>query len=150
MGYRCFRSNSALPLPDHKFVCTCGSLQCRNAAKHPLAKLAPRGLRDASTDETRVRQWWLAAPSANIGLVTGSVVVLDIDPQHGGAAALTALEERFGELPLTCRAFTGGGGEHIYFRAPDLVGYATAPASLGLVSMSAGRAVMWWHLRAST
>jgi hypothetical protein len=55
-GLPVFPLNSALQLHNDRFVCTCGSLQCRNAAKHPLAKLAPRGLRDASTDETRVRQ----------------------------------------------------------------------------------------------
>ena len=117
-GLPVFPLNSALSFQDGKFVCTCGTLQCRNPAKHPWARLAPRGLLDASTDETRVREWWLSAPNANIGLATGRVVVLDIDPLHGGNESLQALEARCGALPLTWRAFTGGGGEHIYFRAP--------------------------------
>jgi hypothetical protein len=117
-GLPVFPLNTALPLKDGRFVCSCGSLKCRNSAKHPLAKLAPRGLLDATTDPRRVSEWWLSAPSANIGLATGDVVVVDVDPHHGGDESLRDLEQRHGELPPTWRAFTGGG-MHIYFRAPS-------------------------------
>ncbi len=52
------------------------------------------------------------------GWLPGKVVVLDVDPGHGGNESLQAFEEKNGPLPLTWRVFTGGGGEHIYFRAP--------------------------------
>lgn len=54
---------------------------------------------------------------ANIGLATGSLIVLDIDPRHGGDESLIALEHEL--LPTTWRVLTGGGGEHVYFAAPD-------------------------------
>jgi hypothetical protein len=58
-------------------------------AKRPLGRLAPHGLRNASTDVDVVTSWWLAEPEANIGLRTGvHFDVLDVD----GPQALDALE----------------------------------------------------------
>ena len=99
-------------------VCTCGKIGCRDAGKHPMAKLAPRGLINATTTEPIVRAWFTAAPFANIGMATGKTVVLDVDPRHGGDASLDALEAEHGPLPATTRALTGGGGQHILFRTP--------------------------------
>jgi DNA-binding MarR family transcriptional regulator len=45
-------------------------------------------------------------------------VALDIDPRHGGAESLAALEREHGALPATVTVNTGGGGQHIYFRHP--------------------------------
>ena len=126
-----FPLHSALPFQDGKFVCTCGSLGCRNPAKHPVARLAPRGLLDASTDQTRIREWWLSTPNANIGLATGRLIVLDVDPRHGGDESLKQLQERTGPLPLTWRVLTGGGGQHIYFRAPTGVEVRNSAGRLG-------------------
>jgi hypothetical protein len=58
-------------------------------------------------------------PDANIGGATGAIVAVDVDPRHGGDAALSKLEARHGALPRTWRAITGSGGAHIYFRSPD-------------------------------
>ncbi|MCJ2084316.1 bifunctional DNA primase/polymerase [Methylobacterium sp. J-090] len=102
-----------------RLVCTCGKADCRDAGKHPMAKLAPRGLTNATNHEHIIRHWFTVAPFANIGLATGRVVVLDVDPRHGGDESLQALEAEHGPLPHTCRALTGGGGEHILFRPPD-------------------------------
>jgi hypothetical protein len=41
--------------------------------------------------------------------------VLDVDPHKGGSESLQHLEAVHGELPLTPRSLTGGGGEHVYF-----------------------------------
>lgn len=49
------------------------------------------------------------------------MVVLDIDPRHGGDDALAELEARHGKLPDTPRVLTGGGGSHIYFRHPGKI-----------------------------
>jgi len=65
-----------------------------------------------------VEHWWRSRPDANIGLATGRLVVLDIDPRHGGDYTLAELEQRHGKLPPTWRAGTGGGGAHLYFAAP--------------------------------
>lgn len=57
--------------------------------KRPAGRLAPHGLKDATTDAAVLTAWWAAEPTANIGLRTGeSFDVLDID----GPAALDALE----------------------------------------------------------
>lgn len=136
--------------------CTCGSRDCRDAAKHPWARFAPRGLQNATTAEHVVRNWWTAEPRANIGLATGRVAVLDIDPRHGGDESLLKIEDCHGPLPHTWRALTGGGGEHIYFLARGTVrnsagrigpgldmrgvgGYVVAPPSIHI----SGRRYAW-------
>ena len=71
--------------------------------------------------EAQVRGWFAQWPDANLSVITGMVsgiVVLDVDPGHGGAASLAAVEDRHGALPDTVEAETGGGGRHIYFRHP--------------------------------
>ncbi|MEM7244622.1 MAG: phage/plasmid primase, P4 family [Acidobacteriota bacterium] len=63
-----------------------------------------------------VRDWWSREPGAGVGIVTGKgLVVLDVDPRHGGNAALAALEGANGRLPDTLRVRTGSGGWHLYF-----------------------------------
>jgi hypothetical protein len=69
----------------------------------------------------RIEHWWGGWPNANIAIVTGSVVVLDVDPRHGGDAALAEIERKHGVLPATRRAHTGGGGMHLYFAPPPNV-----------------------------
>jgi len=76
------------------------------------------GKDDASTDLEEVRAWWARCPAANIGVRPPlGVVVLDVDPRHGGASALLALTRQHGGLPSTWTAATGGGGLHIWLRA---------------------------------
>lgn len=71
--------------------------------------------------EADVDAWFRRWPDANIGIVTGEIsnlVVLDVDPKHGGDAAIDRLEHRFKPLPATVEAITGGGGRHVYFAHP--------------------------------
>lgn len=99
-----------------RLTCACpkGS-NCTSPGKHPMV---PRGVTQATTDTDRVSYWWRSRPDANIGLATGTVVVIDIDPRHGGNRALAELESKHYRLPPTWRVATGGGGQHIYFAAP--------------------------------
>jgi hypothetical protein len=56
-----------------------------------------------------------------VGIATGAIsgiVVLDIDPRHGGDDALDDLQGKHGKLPDTVEALTGGGGRHIIMRHP--------------------------------
>ncbi len=72
-------------------------------------------------DEATIRRWLRRWPEANLAIVTGAVsdlVVLDVDPAHGGDDSLAALERRFGRLPETVEVLTGGGGRHLWFRHP--------------------------------
>lgn len=118
LGFKVFPLHSPRTALDGRLVCTCGTPGCRDAAKHPIAKLAPNGLKNATIFEHIVRHWWTVAPSANIGMATGWATALDVDPRHGGDVSLQTLEAEHGPLPLTWRALTGGGGEHIFFRPP--------------------------------
>src|SRR5215217_5887103 len=95
------------------YICSCGSATCRNAGKHPHGALAPNGCKDASTDDRKIRWWWDGAPCANVGIATGEIVVIDVDPRHGGEEAFRELEPK---LPPTWRVQTGGGGLHLYFK----------------------------------
>ena len=78
---------------------------------------------DATTDEDKIyAAWELYYPGANIGIPTGTPSgfwVLDIDPRHGGPATLAALQAKYGPLPATLEAQTGGGGRHLYFALPN-------------------------------
>ena len=103
--------------------CSCGKSDCESPAKHPFAKLAAHGLRDASKDQSVVDRWFKNS-ELNVGIATGAVsgiVALDIDPRHGGDEALAALEREHGPLAKTWRFLTGGGGEHIIFQHPGNV-----------------------------
>jgi hypothetical protein len=94
-------------------------LPLRPRDKRPLIAWEPLQRTRPSAGE--VTEWFSRWPDANIGIVTGEIsnlVVLDIDPQHGGDASLARLERRYGPLPVTIEAATGGGGRHLYFAHP--------------------------------
>nr|WP_142524312.1 bifunctional DNA primase/polymerase [Methylacidimicrobium cyclopophantes] len=62
-------------------------------------------------DPEIVRRWFRGAPQANVAIVTGQlsgIIVLDIDPSHGGRESLSVLEQTSGPLPATVEALTGG------------------------------------------
>lgn len=101
-------------------ACSCHRPDCGSPAKHPLARLAPNGLKDATKD-LAVVEGWFRNRDLNIGIATGAVsgiIVLDIDPRHGGDETLAILERQHEPLPQTWRFLTGGGGEHIVFKHP--------------------------------
>lgn len=102
-------------------------------ARHwSVIPLLPRGKRPAirwqtyqraRPTEQDVHAWFSRWPDANVGIVTGRVsglVVFDVDPAHGGEQSLAELELRYGALPHTIEAVTGGGGRHVYFLYPAL------------------------------
>ena len=107
------------PTSEGRLRCSCGKSQCPAPAKHPHGKLAPRGLLSATTEPGILKHWFaVSAPQANLGVVTNKLVVLDVDPRHDGDASLRNLERNHQPLPLTWRALTGGGGEHVIFQLP--------------------------------
>lgn len=98
--------------------CTCGKEDCNSPAKHPRTSA---GLKDASRNSHVLVEWWRQWPTANVAILTGNrsdLIVVDVDPHHGGENALATLQERYGALPETLRALTGGGGVHHLFRYP--------------------------------
>jgi hypothetical protein len=87
--------------------------------KRPLIAWQMYQQRRATTDD--VRAWFGRWPDANVGIVTGVVsglVVMDVDPRHGGDVSLTDREREYGALPPTVEALSGGGGRHVYFAHP--------------------------------
>ncbi len=78
-----------------------------------------RGLLDATDDPDEVQRLWRDRPTANIGVVVPDhLLVLDVDPRHGGDEVLRAFEDRLGPLPATLTQDTGGGGWHLVVRHP--------------------------------
>lgn len=101
-----------------KGACACHKgANCGNVGKHPAT---PNGVKNATSDHERIKAFWKIS-NHNIGIATGptsGLVVLDVDPRHGGKESLEALQSRFGAIPETLVVATGGGGFHYYFRDP--------------------------------
>lgn len=116
------------PAPGRGCTCSLGP-DCKSPGKHPRTR---RGLKDATTGEAQIRQWWQRWPGANVGLATGKasgLVVVDVDHRAGGGAGLTQLVEEHGEFPETLESETGGG-HHIFFAHPG-VSFKNSSSVLG-------------------
>jgi hypothetical protein len=88
--------------------------------KRPAIRWQEFQQRRASRQE--IHEWFERWSEGNVGIVTGSIsglVVLDIDPKHGGEESLNQLIREHGPLPLTIESNTGGGGRHLYFSYPS-------------------------------
>ncbi len=114
MGWRVIPIHTPTPIG-----CSCtANGKCKNKpGKHPKTK---NGLKDGTTDQAKIREWWNKWRDANIGIVTGAesgLVVLDVDGKEG-QDSLDALERQCGKLPNTVEVLTGGGGRHFYFKHP--------------------------------
>ena len=99
--------------------CACGLPDCESAGKHPIRRLVPHGLHDATRDQATVECWWRSSTHANIGIRTGgasALVVLDVDDEAGRLAlrGLIAANGRFEARWVR----TGSGGWHAYFAHP--------------------------------
>ena len=108
-------------IPLHGVVdghCTCpNGGKCSSPGKHPRIK---DWQQRASTDPKQIDEWWTRWPDANIGIVTGKIsglLVIDVDPRHGGNKSLDDLFKKHGK-PKTYVVGTGGGGLHLYFQYP--------------------------------
>ena len=93
---------------------------------HPLIPGSKKPLLEewqkrATTNPQTIAEWWKNWPAAGVGIATGSesgVIVVDVDPRHGGGDALEEIEREHGEMPETWIAHTANGGRHFYFRHP--------------------------------
>ncbi len=85
--------------------------------KTPATK---HGVKDATIDAVQVRRWWIAHPNASIGIACGpsGLVVIDIDAKYGGLEGWKKLKEAHGIDDATWTSITGGGGQHLVYRAP--------------------------------
>jgi len=88
-------------------------------AKRPA--VAWKAYQSKCVSEKTLHEWFRRSPDYNVGIVTGALsglVVLDVDPRHGGDTSLRELEREHGSLPQTLESITGGGGRHFYFSHP--------------------------------
>lgn len=107
-------------IPAHNVTeqgkCSCGRAKCSSVGKHPRIRWEMYQRKRASENE--ITNWWRQWPTANIAIITGKIsgiVVLDIDPRHGGDESLIDLK-----LPeSTVTSKTGGQGQHLVFRCPS-------------------------------
>ena len=86
---------------------SCGHLTCH-------------GFYAATTDPARVAAIVAAVPRGQLAVRTGAVsglVVVDVDPAHGGDSSLSDLMAA-GLVPRTLHVHTGSGGLHLYYRHP--------------------------------
>jgi hypothetical protein len=117
------RGWQVLPLwwPATTGDCACGRPDCESPAKHPIWRLAPRGVHDSTSQVSTIAWWWRSIPHANVGIRTGAasrLIVLDIDGRAGGQSLreLVAAHGTFGAR----WARTGGGGWHAYLAHPGI------------------------------
>jgi hypothetical protein len=97
--------------------------------KKPLTQ---HGCHDATTDAATVCAWWKRWPDANIGCACwlSGLVVVDLDGERG-MASWHALAGRLGLTVATRTAITGGGGRHLFFRAPAGARIGNSAGKLG-------------------
>lgn len=127
-GWPVFPCHAPARLPGG---CSCRVADCSSPGKHPRVS---GGFKAATTDTAQIEAWWAQWPGANVGLRTGTasgLVVVDIDPDHGGDASLERLVAEHGPLPEGRVVRTGNGGRHLYFRHPGGVVRNDAGLRLG-------------------
>lgn len=97
----------------------------RPKSKEPLVSNWPE---KATSDIRQITAWLHQWPQANIALLCGKrVVVVDVDPRNGGTETWAELQDINGSVQ-TLESFTGGGGSHFFFEAPEI---ALAKSKLG-------------------
>lgn len=72
--------------------------------------------------QDQIKEWWHKWPSANIGIVTGKIsgiCVVDLDKYKEDYQQDVA-DEYFPDSILTPTAKSPSGGEHLYFKYPDV------------------------------
>lgn len=97
--------------------------------KKDKSPYTPNGLKNASKDPDQINAWWSKWPTANIGIVTGSVsggiFVVDQDEKdgaHGIEEFGKWIDDNFLAFGDTWTVRTGSGGKHTYFRSKQQIG----------------------------
>lgn len=117
-GWPVFPTHNPVSRRGAPAACSCGHADCSSVGKHPRTR---DGFKSATTDADQIGRWWSTWPQAGVGIQTGApsgLVVVDIDPAHGGNDTLKALTEEHGDFPPGRTVRTGSGGLHLYFQHP--------------------------------
>lgn len=111
--------------PCHGVVdgtCTCGNRDCESPGKHPRTH---NGVKAATDNIEQLRSWYKQFAHCNWGIACGQasgIIVIDLDPRKDGYDSFDEYEQnRHGKknFSATLIANTGGGGRHIFLKAPD-------------------------------
>lgn len=111
-----FLSSTKRPLANCRSCDTAGPDHAGALCDHLIC----HGHLAATCDPQRLQQMARNAPHGMLGIRTGAVsglVVVDVDPRHGGDESLAGLIAA-GLLPPTARVVTGASGQHLYYRHP--------------------------------
>lgn len=98
---------------------------CGSGTKHPLTE---HGLKDATTDPNQIEAWWSNHPTANIGIATEGLVVIDVE--GGSNWLLDDFEKQF-DLSGAPMSITPSGGRHYIFRQPAGKSYRNTEKRIG-------------------
>lgn len=92
--------------------------QLEAAAKAAKAPLIANWQNLATQDPRQLAAWWDEWPDANLATPTNEMIVPDVDPRNGGKPTfeMLALLE---DWPKTAVSNTQGGGNHIFYAAPE-------------------------------
>lgn len=129
-------------VPLHSVIegrCSCGSKTCqkesRSRGKHPRVK---DWQREASTDETRIGEWFERWPESNVGIQMGKssgIIDFETDSDEGESKLLEVFG---GPIPVT-PMFSSGRGRHRLFRwHDDLPDIGTIPLGWGDIKLGGG------------
>lgn len=100
--------------------------------KRPLARWSEHQQRRATDAE--IRDWFSQWPDAGVGIVTGpisGIVVIDIDPRHGGDVTWRDMIWRHGSPEHTWSVQTPSRGMHHYFRMPPGAPWRNTAGDIG-------------------
>ena len=97
--------------------------------KTPLAALAPKGHKDATSDKVVIERWWTSQPNANIGLnlAASGLVCVDVDSYKEDCSFDNFRKTH--EFPQTLMQNSARGGTHFIFNSPK---DAKFPGGLGV------------------
>lgn len=90
--------------------CKCGDAECTSPGKHPITRLVPHGVKDATTDLKMIRRWHRKYPDMNYAVATDGLTVIDCDSREACRAFRTEFDP-----PPTFTVKTARGFHH-YFR----------------------------------
>lgn len=92
-----------------------------------IPRAGSNGCTGATTDEAQIRAWWAERPSANIGLATEDLVVVDID---GAENPWPNDQDKASDLLAAPLSFTARGGKHFFYRQPAAKAYRCTAGEL--------------------
>ena len=114
------------PMVDWALACAAAGFAvfpC-DADRKPIGRLAPNGVKDATTNGTQIKTWWRETPYAEPGwAVPALIVVVDLDCKKG-KNGIQDFAEHEGVHPddvVTPQASSPTGGRHLVYEANGAV-----------------------------